>query len=84
MYALSKVREFLSKGLSGKVLELQLQAGLGIGNKPPFFVAEELGVLEDMWLYQMLMSIPGLKLSAQRTILSVPQHSLQYVDARLG
>lgn len=48
MYALRKVGEFLSKGLSGKVLELQLQAGLGIGNKPPFFVAEELGVLENI------------------------------------
>ena len=65
MYALRKVGELLSKGLSGKVLELQLQASLGIGNMPSFFVAEERGVLENIWLCQTLASIPGLKLSAQ-------------------
>jgi len=81
--ALRKVGEFLSESLSGKVLELQLQAGLGIGNKPSFFIAEELGVLESIWLSQTLASIPGLKLSAQQTILPLPQHHpLQNVDAK--
>ena len=42
VYGLGKIRKGLGEFFSSKVLELQLQAGLGIGNKHSFFVAEDL------------------------------------------